>query len=368
MVLNLKDLNFFGYIRFAVSQYGVAMTDFAWGNEETKYFYKLTPEKVLDAVESSGLCCTGRCMALNSMENRVYEVEIETDGLVKTPSEKFRVVKFYRPGRWSLEQILEEHAFLLELLENEIPVVAPLKFDDGKTLHKDEATGIWYALFKKVGGRSPDEFSDDQLERIGRLLARIHNVGASSKALHRLEMNPKTFGLGALSYLLENNKIPAAFMDRYKNAVQKICEISTPWFSETGFQRVHGDCHLGNLLWNAAGPFFLDFDDMVRGPCVQDLWLIVSGRDAESKEKFEVLLSSYEQMREFDRRTLRLIEPLRALRFVHFNAWKAKRWDDPSFPRAFPYFGTEKYWSEQTVDIEEQLELIQTSVGYNYMI
>ncbi len=329
-----------------------------WGSSETQYFYQITPEKILDAVEAGGLRCTGRCLPLNSMENRVYEVELELDEEPATPSERFRIAKFYRPGRWTQQQILEEHAFLKDLKDAEIPVVAPQPFSDGSTLHKLPDIDIWYTLFPKMGGRSPDELNDEQLLQIGRLLARMHNVGAAKEAPSRIQLNATTYGVENLKYLIDSKVIPVNVLPRYQKAVEDICKVSEPWFAAAEVQRIHGDCHLGNLLWGSAGLYWVDFDDMVRGPCIQDMWLLLPGRDAYAKRQLNVLLQGYEQMREFDDTTLRLMEPLRALRFVHFSAWISKRWEDPAFPRAFAHYGSPKYWEEQLADMEEQRDLI----------
>jgi len=334
------------------------MSRHAWGDEETKFFYELTPEKILDACESTGLECTGRVLALNSMENRVYEVEIETDEKPKTPSDRFRIVKFYRPGRWSREQIQEEHQFLQDLVKAEIPAVAPLALEDGSTIGEVADAGIWYTIFPKVGGRSPDELTDDQVAWVGRLLGRMHAVGASRTAERRITLDPQTYGIDNLKYLTDHNILPAEIKSRYIAAVEAICTASDPWFRAAKMQRIHGDCHLGNLLWASSGPFWVDFDDMVRGPVVQDLWLMIRGRDEDAQRQLEILVSNYETMAPFQRETLRLIEPLRALRFVHFNAWIAKRWSDPAFPRVFGHFGTERYWMEQLHDLESQRGLI----------
>ena len=333
----------------------------AWGSNDTQYFFELTPDRILDAVEESGLPCTGRAMALNSMENRVYEVEIELpeDFKVKSPSERFRIVKFYRPGRWSRDQILEEHQYLQDLIQNDIPVVAPQPFEDGSTLKKMGDADIYFTVFPKVGGRSPQELGDEQLQRIGRLLARMHNVGASRTSEYRIPIQPDTYAKTSLNYLMTHQVIPRHLQERYQNAVLNICELSEPWFSQSDSIRIHGDCHLGNLLWNDQGPFWVDFDDMVRGPAIQDIWLVVPGRDQEAKTQRSILLEAYEQFRDFDYNTLKLIEPLRALRFIHFSGWIGKRWQDPAFPRAFPHFGSEQYWQEQVYDLEEQLRLIQ---------
>ncbi|HAA59184.1 MAG TPA: serine/threonine protein kinase [Myxococcales bacterium] len=342
------------------------MSSTAWG-EDTQYFFALTPDKILDAVEASGLRCTGRCLPLNSMENRVYEVELEIDdpSTLTSVSEKFRIAKFYRPGRWSREQILEEHAFLLELKEAEIPVAAPLVFEDGLTLHQVEDTGIFYSIFAKVGGRSPDELNVDQLEQVGRLLARMHNVGAAKEAEHRITINPEVYGRYNLEFLLSSDLIPRDLRDRYKKVVEDICDISEPLFANTAMQRIHGDAHLGNLLSVRGSFFWVDFDDMVKGPPVQDIWLATPGRDAWGRAERDILIEGYEQMREFDHTSLRLIEPLRALRFIHFNAWIGKRWEDPSFPRAFPHYGTYNYWIEELAGLDEQLQMIRNAAESN---
>jgi len=253
---------------------------------------------------------------------------------------------------------MEEHTFLEDLVAAEIPAVAPAKFPDGQTLHQTSGEAIFYALFPKVGGRAPDELSTEQLLRIGRLLARIHTVGAARQAEHRIRLDPQTYGLANLEFLLGKQLIPLEFEDRYRKAVDKICNLTQSWFEAAEYQRIHGDCHLGNLLWNDSGSFFLDFDDMVQGPPVQDFWLLVPGRDEEALLQRNILLEGYEQIRHFDRSTLKLIEPLRALRFVHYAAWIARRWDDPAFPAAFPQFGTHRYWSDEVQDLERQLAIM----------
>jgi Ser/Thr protein kinase RdoA (MazF antagonist) len=324
----------------------------SWG-DQTEFFFKLSPELVLAAAEKLKLVCTGRCMALNSYENRVYEIELDLEG---PPISRRRVAKFYRPGRWSKEQILEEHEFLLDLLENEIPVVAPIRLE-GQTLHKDAETGLWYAIFPKVGGRIPDEMDPDQLRWVGRLLGRIHSVGAAKKAPTRIFLTPATYGTANLEYLLKNRWIPENLQDRYERCARDIIVKAAPLFENFETIRIHGDCHKGNLLWN-EGPFFLDFDDMVSGPPVQDFWLLLSSSGEEGRAELSHMLEGYEEMREFERSGLKLIEYLRALRFIHYTAWLARRWEDPAFPRAFPNFNTRQYWEEKTRDLEEQLEMV----------
>lgn len=319
---------------------------------ETEFFFSLTPDRVMDAVEAGGLRCTGRCMALNSFENRVYDVELE--------DETRQVAKFYRPGRWTETQIREEHRFLADIVGAEIPAIAPLQFPDGDTLKKMPDADIWYALFPKVGGRAPDELSADQLRWVGRLLARIHSVGSSRTAPSRVQLSPSTYGTQNLEFLLRGNFVPMDFEKRYRAAAEAIVEVSARLFSGFPSQRIHGDCHLGNLLWNQQGPFFLDFDDMVNGPPVQDIWLLIPrGNDTERAEALENILEGYEEMKAFDRRSLRLIEALRALRFIHYTAWVARRWQDPAFPLAFPGFGSHRYWNDETEDLERQLELLK---------
>lgn len=318
-------------------------------------FFSLTPDKVLDAVEAGGVPVTGMCYPLNSLENRVYELERE---------DRTRVVaKFYRPGRWSAETILEEHRFLQELHEAEIPVCPPLPFPDGKTLHIVQGIGIHYALFPKVGGRAPEEFTHDQLRRLGALLARIHTVGASRPAPARKALTPTTYGREAMAQLEQSGFIPAELRAGLQEVTEQLCDTLDPLFDSFPTHRLHGDCHPGNLLWGSQGPFFLDFDDLVIGPAVQDVWMIVPSRDAEGMQQRDVLLEGYQTLRSFDRRSLKLVEGLRALRYLHYAAWISRRWDDPSFPNAFPHFATNRYFKELLQDLEEQLALINTALA-----
>ena len=340
-------------------------------SSETKYFFGLTPESILSAVEAFGFRCTGRVTQLNSMENRVYEVEveIEDDSLPRTARERFRIVKFYRPGRWSREQILEEHEFLLDLDAREVPVIIPLRDPDGSTLRTLPNLEIHVALFPKLGGRSPDELTMDTAEWLGRLIARMHSVGVAKKAEYRIALTPEVYGIQNLKYLLDAKLIPGELAPAYKGVVESICSFSEPLFRNTPLERIHGDLHFGNILWASQGPFLVDFDDMVRGPAVQDLWLILPGRGKDAQRLSEFLLSGYEQIRAFDRSSLALIEPLRALRFIHFSAWIGRRWNDPAFQRAFGHYGTPSYWAEQLADLRDQLAVMQeggfVSAGYS---
>lgn len=334
------------------------MSNYIWGNNETQFFTNLSPEIILDSVDALGLRTTGRCLTMNSMENRVYELEIEVENPISA-SDNFVIAKFYRPGRWSREQILEEHEFLLDLEEQEIPAIAPLKFN-GETLFKCSITGLYYCLFPKRGGRAPDEMTEVQLQMMGRLLARIHNVGATKKAQNRVQITPETFGEQNLKFLLENKIIPHYQEPAYKETVEQIVKLSKPLFEKRSVHRIHGDCHWGNILLRDESLYFIDFDDMLTGPAVQDVWLIIPGTDERSRIDRDIMLEAYDSMRSFDYSSLKLIEPLRALRFIHFAAWIAKRWDDPAFQRAFPQFKEHNYWDGQIADLKTQLMSISS--------
>lgn len=310
------------------------------------FFFDLTPDVVIKAIEQTGLSPTGHCMALNSYENRVYDLKLEDGSHV--------VSKFYRPGRWSREQILEEHEFLFDLKSDEIPVCAPITFPDAETLHEIE--GILYAVWPRTGGRAGDELSDDQIRTLGRLLARIHNMGAAKQAPHRIRLTGKTYGLEPLAFLKDNNFLPDHCRERYIKAAEEVVGIYETLSKDVPFHRIHGDCHLGNLLNGKDGWFFLDFDDFLTGPAVQDLWMLVPARDREGLRQRDIFLDAYRLFRDFDSSWLRLIEPLRALRYINYSAWIAKRWDDPAFPAAFPHFGTVQYWEDETRDLEDQLD------------
>lgn len=315
---------------------------------KTDLFLRLTPDWVIRSVEAAGLSPTGHCLALNCLENRVYDLRLDDDTHV--------VVKFYRPGRWSREAILEEHQFLAELRELEIPVCAPLAFADGSTLH--EVEGIHYAVWPRTGGRSPSEFNDQEVEVLGRLLARIHNAGAGRPARHRRRLTAETYVAEPVAFLTANRFLPPQFERRYAGAAKRLSQIYTDWARGVPVHRIHGDCHLGNLLFGREGWFFLDFDDFVTGPAVQDVWMLIPSRDAEGARQRDVLIEAYRQFRDFDSTWLRLVEPLRAFRFIHYAGWVARRWNDPAFPAAFPHFNTEKYWERETIDLEDQLERI----------
>ena len=331
------------------------MSQNIWGSDETQFFFNLTPDIILDAMEGLGYEITGRCLVLASMENRVYEVEIEVDeNLIQSASDRFIITKFYRPGRWSREQILEEHEFLFDLQAEDIPVIAPIRVDGESLFTLDN--GIHYCVFPKKGGRAPQEMNDEQLQSLGRQIARLHIVGASKKAKHRLSLNTENFVTNNSEYLFSHQKIPLHLESTYKQLISEITLRTQKLFKELTNLRIHGDCHWGNVISrDEEGMFFIDFDDMLVGPSVQDLWLINPTDGDEGKRQFNLMLEAYESMRHFDDRELKLIEPLRAYRYIHFSAWIAKRWEDPAFQRAFPHYGDERYWQTQIRDLEEQL-------------
>ncbi|WP_437681022.1 serine/threonine protein kinase [Sorangium sp. So ce131] len=313
----------------------------------TDLFLSLTPHKVIEAVEAAGVLCNRVCYPLNSFENRVYEVERE---------DRTRVIaKFYRPGRWSRAQILEEHRFLAELAEAEIPVCATRPFPDGETLKQIDH--IQYCLFERTGGRAPDELDDALFARLGRLAARIHNVGAAGTAAHRVRLSADTYAREDLGWLAERKVIPPSVERRYLAAARAVADAAEERLRGVEVHRIHGDLHPGNLLLRDGTLHVLDFDDMVVGPAVQDLWLLLPGRDRDARRQREIFIEAYEELRRFDRATLALIEPLRGLRMIHYAAWIARRWHDPIFPRTFPHFGTEGYWRDEASALEEVLQL-----------
>lgn len=317
----------------------------------------LTPDRVLDALESIGLMPDGRILALNSFENRVYQV-----GMEDAPP---LVVKFYRPGRWSAAAILEEHEFTLELAERELPVVAPLKLAQGATLH--EHGGFLFAAYPRRGGRMPEFDSSDTLEWMGRFIGRIHAVGALKPYLHRPCLDLKTFGQDSLAFILAGNWLPSDLRPAWKSVAEQALEGVRHCYARAGAVatlRLHGDCHAGNVLWTPEGPHFVDFDDSRTGPAVQDLWMLLSGERESQTRQLSDVLAGYEDFAEFDRRELHLIEALRTLRLLHHSAWLARRWDDPAFPAAFPWFDTLHYWQERILELREQIALMEEEALY----
>jgi Ser/Thr protein kinase RdoA (MazF antagonist) len=332
-------------------------------------YQALTPDVVMDALASVGLFGDGRQLALSSYENRVYQLHLEDGGAV--------VAKFYRPGRWSEAQILEEHAFSAELMAAEIPVVAPLVLN-GSTLN--HFGGFAFSVSPSRGGRPPELDDPEVLEWIGRFLARIHSVGAAKPFVSRPALDLQSFGIESREWLLKNDQVPLDVQSAWAKASQNAIDLiathacltgatgqKEPYLEPIRRIRLHGDCHPGNILWTpldsaaslGPGPHFVDLDDARSGPAVQDLWMLLSGDRQQRTRQLGALVDGYEQFREFDRRELALIEPLRTLRLIHYSAWLARRWSDPTFPINFPWFGSSDYWQGQVQMLEEQMEAMQ---------
>jgi Ser/Thr protein kinase RdoA (MazF antagonist) len=328
-------------------------------------YHSLTPDVVMDALASVGLFGDGRQMALSSYENRVYQLHLEDGAVV--------VAKFYRPERWRDDQIREEHAFAQELMAAEIPVVGPLTLH-GDTLH--HFGGFAFSVSPWRGGRLPELDDPDVLEWVGRFLARIHTVGEVQPFAHRPTLDLASFGTASREWLLAHDQVPLDVQSRWAKTSQQALDLVAAHPALTGGAtegeatqriRLHGDCHPGNILWTplelpasaGPGPHFVDLDDARMGPAVQDLWMLLSGDRPQRTRQLGILVEGYEQFRPFDRRELALIEPLRTLRLLHYSAWLARRWFDPTFPRHFPWFGSSDYWQGQVQMLEEQIEAMQ---------
>ncbi|KYW94610.1 serine/threonine protein kinase [Burkholderia mallei] len=314
-------------------------------------FAGLTPERVLDALDSvlipAGSRTDGRLLALNSYENRVYQAGIEDGAPI--------VAKFYRPQRWSNDAILEEHTFVAELAAREIPAVPPLAFD-GRTLH--EFDGFRFAIFERRGGRAPELDRRDTLEWLGRFIGRIHAVGATKPYAARPTLDLRTFGYEPRDFLMSHDFVPDDVRPAYEAAVALALE-GVERAGDVRMLRAHGDCHPSNVLWTDAGPHFVDFDDSRMAPAGQDLWLLLPGDRPGASRALTDLLAGYEDFCEFDPRELHLIEALRTLRLIHYAAWLARRWDDPAFPAAFPWFNTHRYWEARVLELREQIGAMQ---------
>jgi Ser/Thr protein kinase RdoA (MazF antagonist) len=332
--------------------------------DETPYA-GLNPDVVLDALDGVGLRGDGRLIQLNSYENRVFQVFLE-DGRVV-------VTKFYRPGRWSDDQIAEEHAFAAELAEKEIPVAPswPLSVEADRergvslsaaspTLGRiaTPAGDYRFSVSARLGGRAPELEDMATLEWLGRFIGRMHAVGATATFQHRLRLDAKTFGSDARDWLIEHDVVPPDASTAWRQVVDVALNAVNEAFDKVGNHRtlrLHGDCHLGNVLWTGDGPHFVDLDDAVMGPATQDLWMLLSGERAAMTRQLAAVLDGYESFMDFDWRELRLVEPLRTLRMLHHSAWIARRWNDPAFPPAFPWFESPAYWAEQTTRLREQI-------------
>lgn len=304
---------------------------------------------VIDAIESTGRLCDMRIYPLNSYENRVYHVGIDDSDPI--------IAKFYRPERWSDEQILEEHALSYQLVDNELPVVPPLRDSEGDTLLEHQ--GFRFSLYQRKGGHAPELDDLDNLLTLGRLTGRIHAVGAMQAFQHRPALDIKTFAEDSFQ-LISEHFIPAELRESYITLCEDLIKAVKAVFASTPFTpiRVHGDCHAGNILWRGESPHFVDLDDSRMAPAIQDLWMFLSGDRQTQTAQINELIEGYNEFYDFDARQLNLIEALRTLRIMHYSAWLARRWEDPAFPHNFPWFNTVRYWSEHILELREQLAML----------
>lgn len=314
-------------------------------------FHSLTPEMIITLAEQkTGRKCTNLCRPLASYINRVYELELEDGNGV--------VAKFYRPGRWSKKSLQDEHDFLLELADQEIPVIPPLTGTDGASLGHFE--NIYFALYPKKGGRTLDEYNDEQWLELGRLIGRTHTVGAGNRAKHRMTLLPEKSTAQQVKHLLQGNFIPQDMYQQFQETTASIIDLTQALFADIEMIRIHGDCHFANLIYRPDESFYLiDFDDMVTGPPVQDFWMLLPGYTNDAIAEIELFLEGYETFREFDRRTLRLIEPLRAMRYIHYISWCAHQVAEDGSSHVAPDFGSQIYWQREIKDLQEQLERIR---------
>ncbi len=314
-------------------------------------FSLLTPDFVLDAIEAQGFLCDGRLLALNSYENRVYQVGLEDQPPL--------IAKFYRLNRWSKPQIEEEHAFCLELAESEWPVVPPQKNSDGETLF--QSGDFEFALFERKGGHAPELDNLDNIEVMGRYLGRLHALGATADFKTRPAVDIESYAIGSRQFLLDNEFIPPALISAYESLSQDLIDILQDRFQHCAYSsiRLHGDCHPGNVLWRDETPIFVDFDDCRSGPAIQDIWMLLNGETHDQQLQLEAFLDGYGLFYELDLRELSLIESLRTLRLMNYAGWLARRWQDPAFPLAFPWFNTEVYWDEHILTLREQFARLQ---------
>jgi Ser/Thr protein kinase RdoA (MazF antagonist) len=321
-------------------------------------FANLSPDLIVDAVEAAGFPSDGRILALGSYENRVFQVGLEKADPV--------VVKFYRPGRWTDAAIAEEHAFARELAAAEIPVIAPLDLPSQEDLGDGRVPifgGFRFAIYPRRGGQWPELGTEDDRQWIGRFLGRIHLVGSSRAFEYRARLSPTALGRDSVAYLKEGERIPDYILHRYLDVTDELLDRIEARFEGVGplrYLRIHGDCHRNNVLWTAAGPHFVDLDDCMMGPAIQDLWMLLAGRPEEMRVQLAEILEGYSQFASFDPVEATLIEALRALRMIHYAAWLARRWHDPAFPRAFPWFGEARYWERHVAELEEQLVAIDS--------
>ncbi len=318
-------------------------------------YQSLSPDMVINAVESTGSHSDARILALNSYENRVYQVGLDEAEPV--------IAKFYRPGRWSVNQIVEEHRFTQYLYDLEIPVVPPMIIrPDSDTPTLATQGDFLFALYPRQGGRAPELDNLDHLHQLGRFIGRMHVAGKSFPLTHRIKLDTLRFGSDCIAYLLDNGFIPRDLEDAYVAVTRELIdEIQANSPESSSFDQItlHGDCHSGNVLWRDDRPHFVDFDDVLTGPAIQDLWMLLSGDLMNKQKQVMEIIEGYEMFMSFNLSELKLIEPLRAMRLLHYNAWLARRWHDPAFPLCFPWFNTPRYWSEHILECKEMLSALR---------
>ncbi len=314
-------------------------------------FEKLTPDFIMDAIEAQGFLCDGRYLTLNSYENRVYQIGIEDSVPL--------IAKFYRPERWTREQILEEHEFCFELAEQELPVVLPMRNQQQNSLLHYEGFDI--ALFERKGGRAPELDYEDNLTILGRLLARIHAIGSRAKYQLRPTIDIQSYAVESMQFILQNF-IPMELETAYRTLCDDLIPTMQQRLKEAGSVatiRVHGDCHAGNMLWRDDAPHFVDFDDSRMAPAIQDIWMLLSGDSEQQAEQIRKILDGYHEFNDFNFAELKLIEVFRTLRIMYYSAWLARRWTDPAFPHSFPWFNSTRYWEQHILELREQLAALQ---------
>ena len=318
-------------------------------------FAQLQPHTIIEAVESLGLDCDARIFALNSYENRVYQIGIEDEAPV--------IGKFYRPNRWSDKQILEEHAYTDQLAHLEIPVITPLKFNKSSLLIHNQYR---FALYPRHGGRAPELDNKDHLQWLGRFMGRIHAVGETESFKFRPSIDIDSYAIETSQFLLDQHFIPDYLLEAYQTLTSDLFPLLTQRFSAVNIDpiRLHGDCHPGNILWTDDGPHFVDFDDCRMGPSIQDLWMLLSGDFADQNKQLNHVLDGYFEFQEFNVAEARLVEPLRTLRIMHYACWLARRWQDPTFPINFPWFNTPNYWEQHILELREQFSLLQENEAF----